>query len=111
VPPSDIRLKTDIAPLPSALDSIMKMKPVSYVYKSNHIKGLGFIAQDVEKVYPQLVVERPDGMKGVMYEGMIAPLVSAVQDLKQQNDELRQQLKRQTEREDELERKLDKQAP
>lgn len=43
--------------------------------------GIGVVAQDVEKVFPALVHERPDGIKEVEYQGLIAALVEAVKEL------------------------------
>jgi len=109
---SDARLKTDIVPIQHPLETLMQMNPVSFTFKANGQKGLGFIAQDVEKIYPQLVTPNGDqqGMKAVNYEGLIAPLVGAVQELKQQNDDLRRQLHDQTLRQEEFEKKLGRKA-
>lgn len=104
---SDIRLKTDIHPLVDPLADIMKLNPVSFTYKSNGDKGLGVIAQDVEKVYPQLVAGKGDQMKFVNYEGFIGPLIGAVQELKKENDDLRRQLHEQGLRQKALERALE----
>ncbi|MBY0428631.1 MAG: tail fiber domain-containing protein, partial [Alphaproteobacteria bacterium] len=54
---SDARLKKDIKPLENALDTVMKLKGVSYTWKSNGDKSYGVIAQDVEKVLPVVVKE------------------------------------------------------
>ncbi len=43
--------------------------------------GLGVIAQEVEKVFPELVETTPEGLKKVNYEGLIAPLIEAVKEL------------------------------
>jgi hypothetical protein len=43
--------------------------------------GMGVIAQDVEKVFPQLVVTDEHGRKQVDYDGLIAPLIEAVKEL------------------------------
>jgi len=43
--------------------------------------GMGVIAQDVERVFPQLVETTPEGLKKVDYEGLIAPLIEAVKEL------------------------------
>jgi hypothetical protein len=69
----------------------MRLDPVSFVYKRNGQKSLGVIAQDVEKVYPELVGER-EGFKAVNYNGLIAPLLGAVQELKKENDQLKHRL-------------------
>ena len=104
---SDMRLKTNIQPVPSsALDSIMRMQPVSYAFKSDGQKSMGFIAQDMEKIYPNLVVQGTDGMKAIKYDGLIAPLVASVQELKKENDELKQELHDATQREEALEKRV-----
>jgi prepilin-type N-terminal cleavage/methylation domain-containing protein len=110
---SDIRLKTDIQPIAHALDTVMELKPVSYALKAGGHKGLGFIAQDLEKIYPELVLnsDNPNAMRGVDYDGLIAPLVAAVQELKKQNDELRNALHEQALREEKLEQKLNQKQP
>jgi Chaperone of endosialidase len=43
--------------------------------------GMGVIAQDVEKVFPQLVEKNEQGYKRVEYSGLIAPLIEAVKEL------------------------------
>ena len=43
--------------------------------------GMGVIAQEVEKVFPQLVETTPEGLKKVDYAGLIAPLIEAVKEL------------------------------
>ncbi len=90
---SDIRLKKDIKPLGDALADVMKLKPVTFRYKQDNRAQIGFIAQDIQKIYPQMVIGRPDNVLGVDYMQMLAPLVSSVQELKKENDQLRQQLK------------------
>jgi len=102
---SDIRLKSNIEPIVNPLMDIMKLKPVTFNYKSTGKASLGVIAQDLEKVYPQLVTTN-GGTKYVDYEGLVGPLIGAVQELKKENDKLRQDIDIQKEREKMLERKL-----
>lgn len=54
---SDIRLKTDITPLPSLLSKLLKLEPVEYKLKNVNTdhKTIGFIAQDVRKLFPGIV--------------------------------------------------------
>ena len=104
---SDRRLKKDILPIEDGLEDLMRIQPVSFIFKATGEKGLGFIAQDLEKIYPELVTpKKGDSMKSVNYEGLIAPLVRAVQELKKQNDELREQLNAQKLRQDQLDQRL-----
>jgi hypothetical protein len=62
---SDVRLKENIAELPSQWSSIKALRPVEFDYIESEGGGhqIGFIAQDFEQVYPDSVGERPDGMK------------------------------------------------
>jgi hypothetical protein len=96
---SDRRLKKDIEPLTAStgLDAIMALNPVSFVFRNDTsaTTQLGFIAQEVQKVLPELVTSLgsttvtldgkktplPD-TKDLSYTGFIAPLVKAVQELK-----------------------------
>jgi len=84
---SDLSLKTNIKTLPRALNKIMRIRGVSYNWTdTNQVQTtqIGVIAQEVEKVYPELVttVETEDpstnGKKAVNYTGLIAPLLEAV---------------------------------
>ncbi len=105
---SDIRLKNNVKSLDNPLTDIMKLNPVSFAYKSSGKESMGVIAQDLEKVYPQLVAEGPQGLKAVSYEGLIAPLIGAVQELKKENDSLRQQLHEQAMHQEKTDKELAK---
>lgn len=81
--PSDRRLKKDITPLQAPLQKILKLQGVSYEYinKVSFInkKQIGFIAQDVESVFPEVVITDPkSGMKSIAYDHLIAPVIEAV---------------------------------
>ncbi len=89
---SDVRLKKDIKKLEHPLEDLTKIPAVSFVRIDGDKPGLGVIAQDVEKVYPELISPIGDGMKSVDYLGLIGPLIGAVQELKTQNDALREQI-------------------
>ena len=88
---SDERLKTDIKDLDST-EKLMQLRPRDYLWKSQETsdtpdkRNFGFIAQEVQEVFPDLVGVSPDGMFSVEYTGLIAPLVKAVQELKAELD-------------------------
>jgi len=95
---SDKRLKENIKNLNYGLDAIMKLRPVSYDWKkevdADKTNSLGFIAQEVEKVIPELVTESKTifddkKAKGVDYVKMVAVLTKAVQEQQKQIDELK----------------------
>ncbi len=84
VSPSDERWKTNIAPLTGSLQNVSRLRGVSYEWIDD-AKGagsrIGVIAQEVEKVYPELVSTDNKGYKSVDYAKMVAPLIEAVKEL------------------------------
>jgi hypothetical protein len=88
---SDRRLKTNIKDIPSTLEKYMKLEPVEYEMKysnPNHIKTVGFIAQDVQKLFPELVAVTTarqgypgiDGLYGLDYNGFRMLTIKALQE-------------------------------
>lgn len=88
---SDRTQKTDIRNLTDVLDKLRYVEGVSFVMKDDPKKRteLGLIAQDVEKVYPELVMTSREGIKSLNYSGMVGPLVEAVKELDTENHKLR----------------------
>jgi hypothetical protein len=78
---SDITLKENIKPLQSQLKIVSKLNPVSYNKIGQKENEVGFIAQEVEKLLPELVCEDKDGLKSLAYGNMNAILVKAIQEL------------------------------
>lgn len=93
---SDRRRKDDIKPLPSALDNIMKLRPVTFVMKGDTEKSVeyGFIAQDVQQVYPALVKMASDADQSLSlnYLGLLAPLLKAMQEQQSIMDDQKKQI-------------------
>lgn len=88
---SDIRLKTDIEIIRSALDKVELLG--GYTYKRTDIEDsrqAGVLAQQVQAVLPEAVREDPEsGMLAVSYNGVVALLVEAINELRQEVKELR----------------------
>ena len=78
---SDERLKKDIVVIPYGLAEVLKMKPSKFKWVLSDQPGLGFIAQDVAAVLPDLVSTDSEGLMGVNYDGIIPVLVKAFQEL------------------------------
>lgn len=89
---SDKRLKDNILPLKDALSRIEKLSGVSFTWKENGDRSIGFIAQDVKKVEPLLVTELSDGFLGVRYGNIVALVVEAIKELAGDQDEIRNEL-------------------
>jgi len=83
---SDERLKTDIESLDDPTEKLMQLKPCTYKWKTQEDdkKHVGFIAQEVEEVLPELVNETtyPDGAsyKGVATSDLIPYLIKSIQE-------------------------------
>jgi hypothetical protein len=112
---SDEGLKTNIQPLSGGLEKLMAIAPRSYQYNAaeysflgfDDTPQLGFIAQELEQVLPELVtvVRHPmqvgaDGallnpaleFKAIRYDGLIPVLAAAIQEQQAQLEQLREQL-------------------
>lgn len=88
---SDERLKKNIFDYKGSLEKILNLRPVSFEWKENKEgrtagRHIGFIAQEVEKVFPEWVSAMSDGNKWMTPEGMNAVLVGAIRDLKNHSD-------------------------
>lgn len=94
---SDARLKTNIKPLENSLDKILHLNGVSYNWKTtpNDDKQIGFIAQDVERVFPEVVVIDKEGNYGMAYQNLAAPMVEAIKELNAKNELLQKQIEAQ----------------
>ena len=104
---SDKRLKTNITPLQNSLDKITHLTGVSYNWKNapNSNSQVGFIAQDVEKVFPEVVVVDSDGNYGMAYQNLVAPMVEAIKELNQKNEAQAKTIEKLIERIESLENK------
>ena len=95
---SDARLKQNVQPLEDALDRLMQLRAVTFEWISPEKHGnmtgqqTGFIAQEVEKVFPEWVVTDADGYRGVAIRGFEALAVEAMRELRAENEQLRARL-------------------
>ena len=94
--PSDKKLKENIKPIEKALDKVGKLEGVTFDWKENDkevkqtwIHDIGFIAQDVQKVIPELVRENEDGLLSMRHQGVTPILVEAIKELKMEIEELK----------------------
>ncbi|HOU73980.1 MAG TPA: tail fiber domain-containing protein, partial [Tenuifilum sp.] len=112
--PSDERLKKNITPLKGSLAKLSKITGVTFEWKSNEeIKGIvsdkesnkgiekfnfpvgtqiGVIAQDVEKVFPELVQTDENGVKSVDYVKLVPVLIESIKEQQQQINNLQEQI-------------------
>jgi hypothetical protein len=110
--PSDERLKTKIETLSKALQSIDRLRGVRFEYKDQkrYAKGpkIGVIAQELQKVFPEMVTKGADGYFKVDYTQLTAVLIEAVKEQQLQINELNSRLNKQQEQINAILKKMDK---
>jgi hypothetical protein len=84
---SDFNLKTNIQTVKNALEIVDNLRGVSFEWKENGKKSYGVIAQELEKVLPELV--KGDDSKTVSYSGIIGVLIEAVKELSKEVEDLK----------------------
>jgi trimeric autotransporter adhesin len=93
---SDLRLKKNVQNLGYGLDTVMRLRPVSYEWKDRPTGSatFGLIAQEVATIMPELVGTSQDeaGMLSLNYVGLVPVLVRAVQELQAQNTDMKAQI-------------------
>ncbi len=97
---SDKRFKEDIRLIPDAMNRLNQLKGVTYKYQTAKFENrdfpqgqsLGLIAQEVEKVFPELVVEDSEGYKAINYDGLIPVLIEALKEQQSRIEQLEAKL-------------------
>lgn len=102
---SDLRFKTNITPIENPLQKVLQLRGVNFDWNKNAFpdrsfsesKAIGFIAQEVEKVLPEVVQteKTAEGYKAVQYDKVVALLVEAIKEQQKQIDSLKLELKKQ----------------
>jgi len=98
--PSDLKFKDEVGGIENALDKVLGLRGVLFRWKTEEYADRGFpegehygvIAQDAEKVLPEIVKVGPDGSMAVAYAEIIPVLIESVRELKAENDILRQRI-------------------
>jgi hypothetical protein len=92
---SDITLKKNVTTLNSSLNVVSQLRGVNFEWKDESReegKQVGFIAQEVEKVIPEVVKTDENGIKSVGYANIVPVLVEAIKELKAEIEELKKRV-------------------
>jgi len=89
---SDEKLKKNITTIEDSLDKVSELRGVEYDRVDNDTHHIGLIAQEVEKVLPELVITGENGLKSVAYGNVTAVLIEAIKELKVEITELRKRI-------------------
>ena len=88
---SDQSVKENIRPIENVIERVQKSRGVLYDRIDSESKdNIGFIAQELEVAFPELVVTNEDGTKAVKYQNAVAVLFEAVKEQQKQIDEIKQ---------------------
>lgn len=106
---SDRRLKKSIKDISSAkLQKLDQLKTHEFRWRNDNRLDYGFIAQEIEKIFPELVVTNPDtGYKAVQYVSLVPIMLQQVQLLKEENEALRAENKKMREDIEKIKKHLD----
>ena len=91
---SDKRLKKNIKTIENALDKVIALRGVSFDWKEGSAKAIGLIAQETEKVLPEIVSQDENGFLGIKYNNLIGVLVEAIKDQQEQINILKKQIEK-----------------
>ncbi len=100
---SDARLKTKTKAMKNSLEALTTLTPIYFHWNemakemrglSDNERHIGFLAQNVERLFPELVKTGPDGLKAVNYPLLVVPLIGAINELAQRNQALQERLNR-----------------
>lgn len=89
---SDQKLKENIVGISNALGKVLDLRGVYFNRIGESEREIGVIAQEIEKVLPELVYESHDGTKSVAYQNMVAVLIEAIKEQQEQINELKERL-------------------
>ena len=89
---SDVRIKKNIINTQYGLATVMRLRPVEYLLKNNDLKQVGFIAQEVQKLVPEVITGKEGDLEkgeilGITYANLVPVLTKAIQEQQKQIEE------------------------
>lgn len=111
---SDARLKTVDGVYTKGLSEILKLNTVAYHYKKGNARnlpteeqGIGFVAQELQQVFPEAVKQDSDGYLSVDIHPVLISYINAIKELNENNEQLKKQVETQQNQYNELLKRLD----
>ena len=89
---SDAALKNNVRTIEDPLAKVMSIRGVNFEWKENGQSSAGVLAQEIEKIMPELVRNSTDNIKSVNYNGLIGLLIEVVKEQQNQINELKSKL-------------------
>lgn len=85
---SDVRLKENIETIENALEMVKKMRGITFTTKKDGKKGAGFVAQELQEAFPDVVYEDEVGYLHIAYGNITSVLVNAIKELAEKVERL-----------------------
>jgi hypothetical protein len=79
---SDKELKSNVVTFSTSIDDVLKLQPCHFTWKATGKSDIGFIAQDVQSVWPELTEVDPSGSLGIAYSRFVPLLLESIRELK-----------------------------
>jgi hypothetical protein len=89
---SDERAKTNIEEIKDSLTKIDTLRGVEFDWKKDNTHDVGVIAQDVQKVLPEVITTNAEGYLGVRYEKLAGLIIEAIKELSEQVEDIKKKL-------------------
>ena len=89
---SDKRLKTNIKTFEGSLDIVKQLRGVSFKRTDTKKDGIGLIAQEVEKILPDVVIEDKNNMKSISYGNIVGVLIEAIKEQQEEIEEYKSKI-------------------
>lgn len=89
---SDQSQKTNVKVIETPIDHVKKLEGVRFNWVHNNNPSIGLIAQEVEKIFPELIETGEDGLKRLNYSSMIGLLIEAIKEQQIRIEELEKKI-------------------
>jgi hypothetical protein len=89
---SDANRKKDVETLQSPIDIVNQLRGVSFKWKDTDQSAIGVIAQEIEKIIPEVVVTSENGDKSVAYGNIVAFLIEAIKEQQREIEMIKQKM-------------------
>lgn len=105
---SSIRYKTNVNSFTGGLETVRRLRPVTFDWKSNNERDVGFVAEEIKEIEPLLATYNDKGeVEGVKYAQVTTVLVNAVNEQQKQIEDQKQTIERQQKQVEEQQKQID----
>lgn len=103
---NDYQLKANLEEDSTNISTVVRAETIEQMKTEAHRKRIGLIAQEVEKIVPEVVRTMEDGKKGIMYSDLVSLLIEGIKELKEVVDEKQNHIDELKDRLDNIEKEI-----